>query len=171
VTFSRIRAEAEAGVVIWGSPESVIEDVVLDDVRLRLVRGPQSDAYGGNVDLRGARDMARSLFERDLPALLAERVGRLTLRGFEVEWGEDVPAFFTHAVECAGFREVEIDRFRGRQAQETGSALCLVGGKDVVVRNSRATCGTDVFLETRDVTEPPVLTGNDVRAARQGVRS
>jgi hypothetical protein len=120
------------------------------------------------VDLRGARDLARSLFARDLPALLAERVGRLTLRDFEVEWGEDAPAFFTHAVECVDFREVEIDRFRGRQAHQTGSALCLVRGKDVVVRNSRATSGTDVFLETRDITDPPVVTGNDVRAEGSG---
>jgi hypothetical protein len=144
----------------------VLEDVVFDDVRLRIVRGAQSESYGGNIDLRGARDMARSLFERDLPALLAERVGRLTLRGFEVEWGENVPEFFTHAVECVEFRDLEIERFRGRQAQATGSAIRLARGEDVVVRNSRAARGTDLFVEATDVTGWTVDVGNDVRAAK-----
>ncbi len=166
VTFARVRAEAQAGAVLWGSPESVIEDVVFDDVRLRVVRGPQSDTYGGNVDLRGARDLEQSLFARDLPALLAERVGRLQLHGFEVEWDEDVPGFFTHAVECSDFRELEIERFRGRQAQEKGSTLRLARGEDVVIRDSRATEGTDLFVEATEVTGRVVLADNDVRAAR-----
>ncbi|MCG6925767.1 MAG: right-handed parallel beta-helix repeat-containing protein [Acidobacteria bacterium] len=166
VTFSRIRAEGEAGVVVWGTPDNPIENVLFDDVQLKVKRGPQSDAYGGNVDLRSAPTPEESLFGRDLPALLAKDVGRIRLRGFEVEWGEDVPAFFTHAVECEGFRELEVERFRGRQAQSTGSALRLVRGEDAVVRNSRATEGTDVFVESRDVTGRAVLAGNDVRAAR-----
>jgi hypothetical protein len=165
ITFARIRAEAEAGAVIWGSRESRIGDVSLDDVRLRIVRGPQSEAYGGNIDLRGARDMAHSLFERDLPALLAERIDRLTLRGLEVSWGEDVPAFFTHAVECREFGEVEIERFRGRQARGTGSALRLADGGDVEIRDSRATEGTDVFVEATDVIGRVALADNDLRAA------
>jgi hypothetical protein len=165
ITFARIRAEAEAGAVIWGSPESRIGDVTFDDVRVRIVRGPQSEAYGGNIDLRGARDLSHSLFERDLPALLAERIDRLTLRAFEVTWGDDVPAFFSHAVECREFGEIEIEGFRGRQAGVTGSAVLLAEGGDVVIRDSRATAGTDVFVSASDVSGRAVLADNDVRAA------
>jgi hypothetical protein len=166
VTFSRIRAEGEAGVVVWGTPDSRIKDVTFDDVRLKVKRGPQSEAYGGNVDLRSAPTPELSLFGRDLPAFLATEVERLRLLGLEVEWGEGVPSFFTHAVESEGFRELEIERFRGRQAQETGSAIRLVRGEDAIVRNSRATDGTDVFVEATQVTGRTVRLGNDVRAAK-----
>jgi len=169
VTFSRIRAEAEAGVVIWGTPESRIADVLFDDVRLAVKRGPQSETYGGNVDLRSAPTPELSLFGRDLPALLARDVHRLRLLGFEVEWGEDVPGFFTHAVECEGFRELEVERFRGRQAPPAGSALRLVRGEDAVVRHSRATEGTDVFVDATEVTGRVVFEGNDTRAAKTPV--
>jgi hypothetical protein len=166
VTFSRIRAVAEAGVVVWGSPDNRVENVLFDDVQLKVQRGPQSDAYGGNVDLRSAPTPELSLFGRDLPALLAKEVDRLRLHGFEVEWGEDVPEFFTHAVECEGFRELEVERFRGRQAQEAGTAIRLLRGEDAIVRNGRATRGTDVFVEATDVTGRTVFAGNDVRGAK-----
>jgi len=167
VTFARIRVEGEHGMIVWGSPDSVIEDVALDDVRVRVRRGPQSDTYGGNVDLRLTRDPAHALFKRDLPALLALHTERLSVRGLSVEWSDDVPAYFTHAIECEGFRDVTIDGFRGRQAQKGGSAIRLARGEDAVVRDSRATVGTDVFVEASGVTGRTVFEGNDVRAARQ----
>lgn len=92
---------------------------------------------------------------------------RLTLRGFEVEWDEDVPGFFTHAVECVELRDLEIERFRGRQAGETGSALRLDRGEDAVVRNSRATEGTDAFVEATGVGGRVLVEDNDLRRARR----
>ena len=56
VTFARLRVEGEHGMILWGSPDSVIEDVTLDDVRVRVRRGPNSDTWGGNVDMRLTRD-------------------------------------------------------------------------------------------------------------------
>jgi polygalacturonase len=167
VTFARIRAEAEHGMLLWGTPESVIEDVSLDDVRVRIKRGPQSDTYGGNVDLRTTRDPEHALFERDLPALLALHTERLALRNLGVEWAEDVPAFFTHAIECRSFRDLVVEGFRGRQARTSGAAIRLATGEDAVVRNSRAAAGTDTFLEATEVTGATVFTGNNTRAARR----
>jgi hypothetical protein len=169
VTFARIRVEGEQGMILWGSPDSVIEDVTLDDVRVRIKRGPQSDTYGGNVDLRLTRDAAHSLFKRDLPALLALHTERLSVRGLTVDWAEDVPAYFTHAIECEDFKDLEVERFRGRQAQKTGSAIRLHRGADAIVRDSRAAPATDTFVEAVDVTGRTLFTGNDVRGARQAV--
>jgi len=166
VTFARLRVEGEHGMILWGSPDSVLEDLTLDDVRLRLRRGPNSDAWGGNVDLRTTRDPKLSLFGRDLPALLAVHTERLTLRNLHVDWTDDVPSYFTHAIEAESFRELVVEGFRGRQAGATGSAIRLARGEDAVVRQSRAAAGTDAFLETRDV-EGALASGNDVRAARR----
>lgn len=144
-----------------------IRNVTFDDVRVRVGRGPNSDTWGGNVDMRPTRDPKLSLFERDLPALLALHTDRLAVRNLTVEWADDVPAFFTHAIEAESFRELVVEGFRGRQAQKAGSAIRLVGGEDAIVRNSRATAGTDTFVEATEVTGRAVFTGNDVRAARR----
>jgi polygalacturonase len=169
VTFSRVRVEGEHGMIVWGSPDSVVEDVTFDDVRLRLRRGPNSDDWGGNVDMRLTRDPKLSLFKRDLPALLARHTDRLTVRNLTVDWAEDVPSFFTHAIEAESFRELVVDGLRGRQAGATGAAIRLSGGEDVVVRDSRAAAGTDAFVEATDVTGRTVLAGNDVRRAKRPV--
>jgi hypothetical protein len=169
VTFARLRVEAEHGMILWGSPESVIEDVAFDDVRVRVRRGPNSDAWGGNVDMRLTRDPKLALFGRDLPALLALHTERLAVRDLAVEWADDVPSWFTHAIEAEAFRDLVVDGFRGRQAQKTGSAIRLVRGEDAVVADSRAAAGTDAFVEATEVTGRTVFTGNDTRAARRPV--
>jgi hypothetical protein len=169
VTFSRLRVEGEHGMIVWGSPDSVIEDVSFDDVRVRLRRGPNSDDWGGNVDMRLTRDPKLSLFKRDLPALLARHTDRLTVRNLTVDWANDVPPFFTHAIEAESFRELVVDGFRGRQAGATGSAIRLSKGEDVVVRDSRAAAGTDAFVEATEVTGRTVFAGNDVRRAKRPV--
>ena len=169
VTFARLRVEGEHGMILWGSPDGAIEDVTLDDVRVRIRRGPNSDTWGGNVDMRLTRDPKLAVFKRDLPALLALHTERLAVRDLTVEWADDVPAYFTHAIEAESFRELVVDGFRGRQAQKTGSAIRLLKGEDAVVRDSRAAAGTDTFVEATEVTGRTVFTGNDTRAARQPV--
>ena len=91
------------------------------------------------------------------------------MRNLAVDWVDDVPSFFTHAIEAECFRELVVDGFRGRQARETGSAIRLAGGKDAVVRDSRAAAGTDTFVEATAVAGRTAFDGNDVRAARHPV--
>ena len=169
VTFARLRVEGEHGMILWGSPDGAIEDVALDDVRVRVRRGPNSDTWGGNVDMRLTRDPQLALFGRDLPALLARHTDRLSVRNLTVEWADDVPAFFTHAIEAESFRELVVEDFRGRQAQKTGAAIHLASGQDAIVRDSRAAAGTDTFVEATEVTGRTVFAGNDTRAARRPV--
>jgi len=119
------------------------------------------------VDMRLARDPKLAVFKRDLPALLALHTERLAVRNLTVEWADDVPSYFTHAIEAESFRELVVDGFRGRQAQTAGSAIRLVKGEDAVVRDSRAAAGTDTFVDATEVTGRTVFAGNDTRAARQ----
>ncbi len=114
---------------------------------------PNSDTWGGNVDMRLTRDPKLALFKRDLPALLALHTERLAVRDLTRRVGRRTcPSFFTHAIEAESFRELVVDGFRGRQAQKTGSAIRLRRGEDVVVRDSRAAPDTDTFVEATEVT-------------------
>ena len=167
VTFSRIRAEGEAGIVVWGTADSRIENVLFDDVQLKVRRGPQSDAYGGNVDLRSAPTPELSLFGRDLPALLAQDVDRLRPARPRGRVGRGRPGVLhprggVRGLPRAGDRRLP----RPPGAAERDRPSASLGGEDAIVRQSRATEGTDVFVEASEVTGRTVVAGNDVRAAK-----
>ncbi|MCK7471929.1 MAG: hypothetical protein MZU95_14945 [Desulfomicrobium escambiense] len=135
-------------MILWGSPDSRDRG---RDARRRARPRPSGAAlrHLGRATWTCASPATRSWpsFKRDLPALLARHTERLAVRNLTVEWADDIPAYFTHAIEAESFRELLVDGFRGRQAQEAGSAIRLASGEDAIVRDSRAATGTDTFVE------------------------
>ena len=62
------------------------------------------------------------------------------------------PRFFSHAIECEDFEDVEIRGFRGGRAPgRSGAAIRLRRGTDAIVTDSRASAGTDTFIELTGV--------------------
>ena len=88
VRFSNIIAESESGIVVWGSKNSVIEDLLFDNVKVKMKNGPLSESYGGNFDLRTSGDLATAQFKHDIPAIYCRDVAGLKISGFETEWEE-----------------------------------------------------------------------------------
>ncbi|HUG11711.1 MAG TPA: glycosyl hydrolase family 28 protein [Opitutaceae bacterium] len=161
-------ADAESGIVVHGSSESVIEDVSFENVRLRMHNGPLQQAYGGNFDLRGRVPPAFLIFAHDIPALFFRHVRNLRVDGLEVAWDGNVPDFFSHAIEGEEFDGVEIARFCGRQAHAGSElpAISLKRGSRVVVRDSRAAAGCAAFLGWSDVKGFRNVANNDLNDAR-----
>jgi len=64
-------------------------------------------------------------------------VDGLKIRNFKVEWGQGLPEFFTHGIQCEHFHNVVIDGFEGRQAQVDAdqSALAITEGTGLWLRN------------------------------------
>jgi len=116
IRFTNIIARGEQGIVLWGADESVLRDIRLENVELTISRGPLTDVYGGNFDLRPVNDPSLGIFKHDIPAVFARHVEGLTLRGFDVRWGSGLPDFFTNAVYCEDFSRLTIDGFRGAGA-------------------------------------------------------
>ena len=114
VAFANILAESESGAVIWAQEPGRIEDVTLDRVRLRLRKGPLSESYGGNIDLRPAFDPKWAIFRHDLAGIFCHGASGLTLNQVEVRWDADAPDYHTHAVRCEETSRLVIDGFRGR---------------------------------------------------------
>ena len=108
VRFSNITATAETGVVIYGSKESVLEDIVLDEVNISIQRGNLSESYGGNIDLRPTNDISIGIFRHDIPAVYACYVKNLDIRNLQINWGPNMSSYFTNAVECTHFNRVKI---------------------------------------------------------------
>jgi hypothetical protein len=171
VRFSNIIAESQSGIVVWGSKDSVIENLVFDNVRLTIRNSPLNASYGGNFDLRTSGDFATALFKHDIPALYCRNVAGLKVSHFTTEWDEGLPDFFNHSIWCQKVNDLEIDGFVGRQAHlgDHRAAIALEGVSGVAIRNCRATVGTGVFLQTADLTDEHLFVNNDLSNAQQAM--
>jgi len=166
--FSNILAETEGGILIYGTKESIIRDIRFDQVKLKVKAGPMSEFVGGNFDLRGDVPQEFSIFKHDIPGLYGRYVDGLKLSNFEVEWDGKLPEFFSQAIECENFRNMEVDGFVGRQAQTEGknSAISLSNGSGVSIRDSVAAEGTQTFLAHTGITGGIILLNNDLSRAK-----
>jgi polygalacturonase len=131
ITFRDIVCKGESGIVVYGSEESVIENVSFEGVTLRLEEGPLSGIGGGNFDLRPALDPKLQLFAHDVPGLYAQHVRNLRIRDFGLTWDAVKQRYFTHGIEVNTFDGLQISGFRGTGAPNSPKAY------PVAVRDGR----------------------------------
>lgn len=170
VRFSNILADSESGILVYGTEGKLIQNLSFDRIKLRIRAGPNSDAVGGNFDLRGlGGGVATAIFKHDIPGFYCQYVDGLQIHGLEVEWGDNLPDYFSDGIRCEHFSNLMIDGFTGRQAQQppTGAAIALSEGRSVSIRNCTAAQGTGTFLSLRKVTDQRMFTANDLGNARQ----
>jgi len=168
VRFRNITADSPSGILVYGSEESVIKDLVFDGVKVRIVNSPLHASYGGNFDLRGCRDVASAIFAHDIPAFYCRYADGVKINGLEVEWADGLPSFFSSGIQIEDFSDVDIDGFSGGPAHEDGgkAAIALSKGRKVSIRDSKAARGTGVFVSVADVADGGVFVNNDLREAR-----
>jgi hypothetical protein len=169
VRFRNILAESASGIIVYGCERSVINGLLFEDVKVRIKNDPLQDSYGGNFDLRGNFDNPTALFAHDIPAFYCKHANGVKIDGFEVEWADGLPSFFSHAIEVEDFNNVDIDGFAGSPAHEEGgkSAIALSRGGNVSIRNSKAAKETSVFVSVADVVEAGLFVNNDLRNAEK----
>jgi polygalacturonase len=141
--FSHIVATGESGILVYGTKESVIEDVSFEDLDFRLSDSPLNPTSGGNLDFRPVLDRRLSLFAHDIPAFYAQHVKNLRLRDVSVEWGNVKEPYFTSAVEVTDYEDVVIDSLRGdaSPASRDKAPVRLRNGKGDRVTNVRSARG------------------------------
>ena len=169
VVFTNITAEAESGSLLWGGEGTPITGVELDGVHLHMrVPNPVfSQAVGGNLDLRWtAPTPGEGILKSDIPALYARQVSGLKLRDVTVDWAPAMPDYFSDGLRVENFDDLTVDGFAGRQAQPAaGAAIALKNGSGVSIVNSRATPGTQTFLQLDAVRNRRVFVDYDLDSA------
>jgi hypothetical protein len=123
VRFSNVLARSENGVFIMGWPSAVVEDILLENVRVELERW--SSWPGGKQDIRPhpGGDM---LLEQPTSGFFIQDARQVTLRNCEVVWGGEgaQPAEFRHALETHHVEGLSIENFHGESAHpETYPAI------------------------------------------------
>jgi hypothetical protein len=167
IRFSDIVAESESGIVVHGWEDNPIEDLVFDNVKLKLFNSPINDTYGGNFDLRPTHVLEKALFKHDIPGLYCNFVAGMKIRDFRLVWDKDMHRFFSGGLECENIKKLVIDGFYGRQGHPSGSApvISISNSSIVTVRNSFASEGAGTFLLLSDVSEQRLFVNNDVTNA------
>jgi len=113
VQFNNINASGEQGILVYGLKESPMQNIEFNNVRLRIRKGKETMAYGGNFDLRPATPRSMQMFEHDIPGLYAQYVTDLAIHNFNLSWENDLPSFFTHGIECENVSDLLITGFTG----------------------------------------------------------
>jgi len=113
VQFNNINAIGEQGIIVFGQKESPMENIQFNNVQLRMRKGKETMTYGGNFDLRPAAIKTMQLFEHDIPGIYAQNINNLSIRDFNLNWGNDLPSFFTHGIECKDVTDLLISDFIG----------------------------------------------------------
>jgi polygalacturonase len=142
VRFENIIARGEEGIVVYGSPQSTLQDIHFDNVQLTVTRGPLTDAEAGNFDLRATNDPARGVFKHDIPALYAQYVSGLTIKNLDVRWEAGLPGFFTNVIDCNHFQGLTVECLTGALAPNADPAMALITlrqGSEVRIRDTRPT--------------------------------
>ena len=113
VQFNNINAIGEHGILVYGQKESPMENIRFNNVQLRIHKGKETLNYGGNFDLRPAAPKAMQMFEHDIPGIFAQHVNGLVISNFNLGWGDDLPSFFTHGIECLNVTDFILRDFIG----------------------------------------------------------
>jgi polygalacturonase len=138
IRFRNIIAESEGGIVIYGTGESPVTDVMLENVSIRISGGANSESYGGNFDLRPVYNVDLGVFRHDIPALYSQHTDGLKITGFNVQWGKDLPDYMSQAICCQDFTNLVIRDFSGTSASSGYPAIRLQDGRGVILENNRS---------------------------------
>jgi polygalacturonase len=125
VTFRDVTCEGETGILIYGSPESIIEDVQFYNLKFFLHDSKLNKVAGGNIDLRGALGNDQ-LFASDISALYAQYVNNLTLSQVEIGWGRVTENYFKHGIHIKDFTNIHLTGIKANPAPSNESLPAIV---------------------------------------------
>jgi hypothetical protein len=172
IHFPNIFGTAEAGMVLYGNEKAWLKGITFDQAHFTL-RSPRKEVAklaGGNFDFRWPPGtLARAVFEHDIPALYLRFVKGVPIDGLRLDWGEDLPDYFSDGIEHEDFRDLSIDRFESRAARGDANlaAVSLLRAQGISIVNKRALPGTGGFLKSANVTGKGLFVLNDLREAKR----
>jgi len=167
IRFSDITARSETGIIVYGCPDSILEDIRFDGIKLHIMPSRLSDTYGGNFDLRPTDRPETSLFAHKEYGLYASYARNLNIRDFELAWEGEVAEYFEDGMLCENCEDLSISGYAGRQphAADKGTALTVRDSRHVSITGCKAAEGTGTFLAHSGITEAGLFTGNDLTRA------
>jgi hypothetical protein len=151
IRFYNIDAISENGILIYGSEESVISDVIIDGLNLTIRNGKIQETYGGNFDLRPSLDPEKAIFAHDIPAVFMKHVRGVQIRNANITWeDESMHRFFKHTLWAENFHDIRIDNFEGSAPRDNEEMIFLRDGSGFSIRNSWLHTTPENFLKQQN---------------------
>jgi polygalacturonase len=149
VLIRNVVARGQGTSMIHGHPDSWLDGVSLDNIKLFVSNDPDSP------------------LQKTVDAMQIRWARNLKLRDVEVIWDKPASAKWQTALRLEDAQDVELDDFRGRAAGAGAPAVAFTNVDGATVRNSNAATGTELFLDIAGAASRGIrLFGNDLGAAK-----
>ncbi len=109
IRFQNILCSSENGVYIAGCPESRIEEVVLENVRVAIEK---TTSYPGGLYDRRPCDV-EGIIRHPTAGFFVTRADDIVLRNCRVVWGANPPDYYGRALEACEVSGLEVQNFKG----------------------------------------------------------
>jgi len=156
VIIRNVIARGKGTSGINGHPDSWLENVSLENVKLWISHAPESP------------------LEKAQHAMKVRWAKNLKIKDVEINWDKPESAKWESALYVQDVKGFELEGFSGRQAKLGADmpAVVLDQAEDVIVRNSKAPEGTQVFVRViGDKSRGIYLLGNDMLRAKVPYRA
>ena len=134
VLLSDITADAETGIILWSEADSLMENIRIENLQLRIRNSHLADSYGGNIDLRPAARKDKKIFAHDLPGIYCYNFRNLVIRNSSVAFMDSMASYFTHALLLEKMQQVLVENFQGKPAFPRYQPVEIKNSKNVVFR-------------------------------------
>jgi hypothetical protein len=149
VLIRNVVARGQGTSMIHGHPDSWLDGVSLDNIKLFVSNDPDSP------------------LQKTVDAMQIRWARNLKLRDVEVIWDKPASAKWQTALRLEDAQDVELDDFRGRAAGAGAPVVAFTNVDGATVRNSNAATGTELFLDIAGAASRGIrLFGNDLGAAK-----
>ena len=150
VKISNVIARGMGASVCEGHPDSPLDGITLENIRLVIAHDPAAP------------------YDKAVNALTFRRVRNLALRDIEIVWDGPVYEKWASALLLDDVDGADLRGIRGREAEASGApAIRLHDVRNAWIRDCRAAVGTGIFIgvsgrKSRDL----LLSNNDTRKAK-----
>ena len=153
ILVENVIAHVRGTSTLTGHADQALENITFSNVQIIMVPEDSKD-------------------KRSSHALLVNGVKGLNMRNVSVNWAEEAEAKWQSAMVIKNVEDFVIDSFSGRQGLKNGKdpAIVLDSVTDGVIRNSRATDGTNTFIHVQGNTADHVnIKYNETRKAKKEI--
>lgn len=153
VLIQNVIAKGMGSSIITGHPESWLEDITLDNIRLAIAHDPEApyDKAVNGLEVR----LARNFY----------------LRNVEIIWEKPASEKWQNAVYFDQVHNLEIDNLRARQARQddlSSAAVVLNNVEQALIRNCQALPETSIFLFIKgEKSKEFYFSGNELSQAQK----
>ena len=137
IYFSNIKANSGSGILIYAEKNDLINNIKFQNIDLTINNGPYTKTYGGNLDIRPSYSLDYSVFKFDISAIYGQNLKNIEIEKFKLKWNNELPNFYTHAIEIINFSDLIINDFYGQPGPKNQklSTIKLSNGNKTLLKN------------------------------------